>query len=419
MRIPLLVFLCLSANLAGANPLPPLSIEEATQEAIRHNPRTAAYSQDIAAASSSVKAAKALSNPVITFTPAIGGTGGSDTEFLMQQPLELNGTRKARTGAAAAELLGVKAKGVVGLCDLVFQVHTAYLELIRANEKSRIAQETLRSVEEFDRITRRQVELGARPGIEQIQSGIEVSRAKQQLTLALSDMDMARAALNTHMGRDASESIGSMSVPAPSSHQVDSRTLIAQALSNRAEISLEEASSEVLKQQVKQVAAEAIPDLLPQFRASRVTHGVQDSGIGIAISLPLLDLGSRRNHKQQLQHAQEAQRARIEAAQSLVKQEVLQAVNRVQATTEVLLNYQQGVLEQSKRLLDASKIGFAEGKTSILNLLEAQRTYRAVQSEYSNAEIDKALADASLERALGGIPARLLPVEFTSKGGRN
>ncbi len=408
------ILLCLTARLCFAQAAPaPLSLDAAVALAVRQNPRLTAAARDIGAARSGVRAARSLANPSLTYAPGIGSTGGSDTELLVQQPLELNGTRAARTGVANAQRQVTEAGAVVELRNVVFQTKSAYYELGRAREQAAVTQDLLLSAQEFDRITRLQVEVGTRPGIDQIQTGIEVVRAQQQVTLASGQVAAAQAGLNTQMGRMPDTPVGALSplTTSPATVQTDTTlkdTAQNQALASRAEIQVEEANREVFRQQARQARAAGLPDLVPQYRVESLTRSGGSSGFGLGISLPLLDFGGRRAQIRQSEQAARAQEARIAATQSVVRQEVTQALARRAAAETVVRGYQQGVLDQARQLLEASRRGFQEGKTSIVALLEARRTYRSVQTEYINAQGDAALARAEVERATGTVPASLL-----------
>jgi cobalt-zinc-cadmium efflux system outer membrane protein len=387
---------------------PTLTVDEAVTLAIRQNPRLTAAARDVAAARAGVRSARALTNPTLLFTPAIV-RGGSDEEILLQQPLELSGTRSARTGVARAQLRQAQADAVVQLRTLVFDTRSAYYELARAQELLSVAGEVLQTTEEFDRITRRLAEEGLRPGIDRIQTGIEVTRARQQVTLADARVRTAAAALNTLLGRPPTEPVAAASPLSFTPEAVDAAALTQQALTVRAEITLEVAQREKLRQQARLGRAEGRPDLVPQLRTESITRGPREPGIGVAISLPFLDYGSRRNRVRQAEEAARAQEARISAMQNQVRQEVERALARLLAAEAVIRDYQQGVLEQSRRLLEASRTGFQAGQYSVIQVLEAQRTFRQVQSDYLNAQADYALARAELERATGTVPADLLP----------
>lgn len=394
---------------APAQPSPaPLTIDEAVARAIRQNPRLSAAAREVAAARSGVRSARALANPALTFTPALS-PGGADEELLLQQPLELNGTRAARTGVASAQLRATQAEAVVALRGLVFETKSAYYELGRAQELRALARDILQTAEEFDRITRRQAELGSRPGIDQTQTGIEVIRARQQVTLAESQVVVAQTALNTLMGRSPDEPIGPLPPLTIAATPVDRQAIVQQALDRREEIAAEEATRDALRQEARLARAQGRPDLAPQFRAGRVTRGFGDSGVGIGISLPLFDYGSRRQRIRQVEESARAQEDRIAATRNQVQQEVQQAIVRLEAAQAVVHAYQAGVLDQARRLLEASRTGFQAGATSVIAVLEAQRTYRSVLTEYTNALAAAASARAELERATGAVPADLLP----------
>jgi cobalt-zinc-cadmium efflux system outer membrane protein len=405
----LCIFLFAAVSLAAdAQSEPPLTMEEAVTTAIQNNPAVSAAVHDIAAASAGFRSARVLANPEVTFTPALQ-VGGSDEELLIRQPLEINGTRAARAGAARAQLRASEAQAVSALRSLVFETKSAYVGLFRSRERAGLARESLQFAQEFDRIARRQVEVGARPGIEVTQTSIEVARARQQVTLVESEAIAAQAGLNVRMGRTPEAVIGPITLEAVEAAPPDRESAIRQALTARSEIAVEEAESERFREEARLARAEGLPDIAPQYRAGTVTRGWSDSGVGIGITLPLFDYGSRRERIRQAEEARRAQTDRVTAAASQVRLEVIQALARLRVSGEVLKSYQTGVLDESHKLLDASRIGFQEGKTSIVAVLEAQRTYRTVQSEYEGARAQYALAAAELERATGTTPASRLP----------
>ncbi len=412
-----------------------LSVEEAVALAVRQNPRLAAAAGDVVAAQAGVRSARALTNPTLTFTPALFGTG-SDEEFLFQQPLELNGTRSARTGVAQAQLRQTQAEAIVALRNLVLDTRSAYFELARTQELRTVAQDVLRTAEEVHRGVRRQAEEGLRPEIDPVQTEIEVNRARQQLTLAESQVLTAQATLNTHLGRPAGQPIEALPLvvtsapgsPAPGAatpgvtalpaDELNQDALVARALTARAEVVVEAARQEQFRQEARLARAQGRPDVAPQLRSENVLREPRAPGIGIGLSLPFLDYGARRNRVRQAEAAARAQQARITATQNVVRQEVTQAFTRLQAAEAVIRSYEAGVLDQSRRLRDASLRALQLGApgASILTVLEAQRTYRNVLTEYTNALAQQAQARAELERATGAVPAELLPRPENSSG---
>lgn len=408
MRIVTFLLLCLMPGVALAQQAAtPFTVGDAVALAIKQNPRLSAAARDVGAAQLGVRSARALTNPEMVFAPAIT-SGGSEEEFIFRQPLELNGTRAARTGVASAQLRQTQAEAIVSLRDLVFDTKSAYYETARAQELRSQAQDLLKIAEEFDRGTRRQVEVGTRPGIEQTQTGIEVARARQQVTLAESRVATAVAALNTLLGRAPAEPIGLLPPLTFTPETADHNAALQQALAARTEIAAGEAARDAFHQEARLARAEGRPDLAPQFRASSITRGFE-SGIGISVALPLFDYGSRRSRIRQAEESARAQEDRITASRNQVRQEVESALAHLHASESVVKDYQQGVLDQARRLVDSSRVGVQTGATSVLAVLEAQRTFRSVLTEYTNALVDHAIARAELERAVGAVPANLLP----------
>jgi outer membrane protein TolC len=139
-----------------------------------------------------------------------------------------------------------------------------------------------------------------------------------------------------------------------------------------------------------------------------LTRTPKEYGFGLAITIPLIDYGDRRNRIRQAEESAKGQDARHAATRSQVEQEVKQAITRLQAARAVLESFQGGMLDDARKLLEATRHGFELGATTLITALEAQRTFRNVQAEYIDALVSHEQARAQLERATAGVPASLL-----------
>lgn len=384
-----------------------LTVEQAVSRAIETNPRLKAAMLEVKAAEFSVSSARALTNPTVTYTPGFT-RAGSDEELLIAQPLEISGTRSARAGVASAELKGARAQATLELRALVFETKAAYFDLARLQERMLLVQELLKSSKELESIAGRQVQLGSRAGIELSQIRIESTRAKQQATLAEAEYKAKLAELNALMGRDSDEPVKLSSIDTQSQPSSETES-VTKALEARAELDLIRATHEKFKKEASLAKAEGLPDLTPHYRAESISREPRAGGFGVGINLPIFDHGSRRNRVRQAEASARAEEQKLVATQNLIRQEVTQALARLIAATEVVNDFKGGLLEESRKVLEASRKGFELGETSLVSLLEAQRTFRAVQTEYIDALASQAQARISLERATGSIPATLLP----------
>lgn len=384
-----------------------LTVDQVVSQAIAASPRLRAAVLDMKAAEFGVASARSLTNPVVTFTPGFT-RAGSDEELLISQPLEISGTRSARAGIASAEWKATRAQAVLELRTLVSETKAAFYELSRLQGKVRLAKEHWKSSTDLEAIASRQIQLGSRAGIELSQIKIESTRAKQHVTLAEVEYKSKLSELNLLMGRPMAESLTTASADIQPQILGESEA-INLALIARAELDLIRARQEGYKKEASLARAEGLPDLSPHYRAESVTREPRNGGFGVAVSLPIFDYGSRKNRIRQAETSAKAETERLAAIQLQIRQEVVHALARLSAADEVVRNYRNGLLDESRKVLEASKKGYELGETNLVSLLEAQRTHRAVQIEYLDALASLAQAQIALERAMGSIPASLLP----------
>jgi cobalt-zinc-cadmium efflux system outer membrane protein len=177
------------------------------------------------------------------------------------------------------------------------------------------------------------------------------------------------------------------------------------ALSQRAEIDVEEARLASLRQQGRLIHADGRPDLALSGRLESFTSEPRLGGVALEITLPFLDYGSRRNRVSQARSLNEAQAAQLDVVRTQVRQEVQHAVSRLQSAERLVRSFQEGLLDHARRLAEAERIRFQTGAGSPLTVLEAQRTYRSVLGDYYAALAAHAQARAELEWATGSGPA--------------
>jgi cobalt-zinc-cadmium efflux system outer membrane protein len=84
-----------------------------------------------------------------------------------------------------------------------------------------------------------------------------------------------------------------------------------------------------------------------------------------------------------------------------VSRDVGDVYARVKATEVVVTRYEQDILPRAQDLLNKAEFGYSRGGATLLEYLEAQRTYRNTRFEYLAALADNARSRAELERAVG------------------
>lgn len=391
----------------GAVPLA-LTADGAAALIARKNLGVLAALKDVLAAQAGVRSASALSPPVFTIGPALQA-GGTTDGLLFEQPLELNGTRGARTDVARAQLRLTQAQAVLQLQALVYTARTDVYALARAQERLRLAREGRRIAEQFDEIARKQVALGARPGIEQRQTAVAAARARTVEAQASGEEQAARADLNAYLGRAPLDPVDAALGTDTGAALTPPDILAAQqqALRARAEVAVAEATRDIPAARARLGRAQGRPDIAPEFRISQITPTYMDAGLGVVITVPL-DYGTRRNQIRADEQTADADQSRIIGAQAQVRLEVAQAAVRLDAAQDALREYNGGLLENARAVLDAALFGFREGATTIIAVLDAQRTYEAAAAEGLDARAQAIQARADFDRAVGAVPPALL-----------
>lgn len=384
----------------------PFTIDRAVETALRNHPRVAAARKDRDAAALGSRSAAALSNPHLLLSPAIGSINGTTEELLLTQPLEINGGRTARRRAASARETEAAHRLEGEIRSVVAEVKLAYVALWRERMLRELAVAGRDDVAEIDALTRRQVELGSRAGVDATRSGLERVRAEQRVALAEGRLRAARTALAVAMGLDPLADTGIPAAPPDPVELPDLAVALALAQRARADVAAETALVEAARAENAAVRAEGLPDLAPQFRSQQVLTRrptSRDYGFSVAIQWPVLDWGGRRARLAQGKAAIAAQEDRLTALRRTVSGEVAGAHARLAAAKAVLEGYGEAATG-ADRLLEAVRIGYREGSVPLPAVLDAQRVHRETMVERIEARAEAATAWIEFERAAARYP---------------
>ena len=197
--------------------------------------------------------------------------------------------------------------------------------------------------------------------------------------------------------------------PVASSSQVGSNLVglrgqvLPGALANRPDIVGAQATLEARRAQVQVLRRERLPQIELQARRSSFT-GSGGTALRAVVTLPLFDFGSNKRERRALEAEARAQEANIALLRSQVAVQVEQALIRLQQQRRTVERYRTGIVPLTLDLLRKTQVGYAAGASTYLEVLEAQRTLRQVQTEYLQALVGTRTSEAQLESALGATP---------------
>ncbi|MFZ5566816.1 MAG: TolC family protein [Pseudomonadota bacterium] len=376
-----------------------MTLELALQTAFRQNPQLRIAELEVEANKGAVQQAGIIPNPSLGFEQQDTGRATRQTTFQLSQPIELGGKRSARMELANSGQEVAMAELAMRRAELRAVTTQAFFEALIAQERVRVAEESLKIVASGTAATARRVTAGKISPTEETRARVAEANVRIELRQAQADRLAALRSLVLVMGSPAN-SIDQLdgrpeTLPIPQGNEAINDRLMKSPVLRRAqgEVRRAQAAYELER-------ARRIPDVTVSLGAVRSQDFGRDQPIiGLSIPLPLFD----RNQGAQLQALRRLDAAQVqaEAEEVRLRSEVLQAADQLQARTSEVQALQQEVLPGAQSAYEAASRGFELGKFGFLDVLDAQRTWLLARTQYLNALGEAHRASAELERRLG------------------
>ena len=386
-----------------ATPSTPLSLDEAVAFALKASPTAKAGLAKLSGAAARQQGAKAYAPPVFTLAQPFGkNTGGLDEDLLVTGTFELGDKRRQRIRSARAEFEAAKSDVNQSRADITLAAQSAYFETLRAEAERKLALETLKTAQEFSRVSEIQYQAGVVARTETIRSKIEIDRAEQALRATETDRNNRLATLKSLAGIPESSELDLTGKLEYIPLSVGLSALMKLAITNRADL------KSSLKLRESKVAAlhgarvQSLPDLIVEARHSTIDPSVGGNSIRLGIQFPLFDTGKNRAAVAEATAAVKEQTALSEESGRAIKLEVSTAFRNLEGAQKSVESFQNGRLQMSKELLDLAQIGYEKRANTYLELLDAQQLYRTEQTDYARALYAYSLAKVALQHAVGG-----------------
>ena len=323
--------------------------------------------------------------------------------------LELGGKRKARIDLANNGTDLAKSQLEDFFRNLRADATVAFLNALFQKNSLTVLNNSYQSINKLAISDSIRFKLGSIMEIDAKQSRLEARYLLNSVIQAESNWKIALTNLNLLVGK---KSIDTLLYPIGNFGMFDREfiyhDLVNTALNNRADLMAALKNKNVAASALRLVKANRMIDLgivIGSNNTSVVTNFVEPTpsltAVYGGISLPLK---FSNNYKGDLKIAQ----YNIDQADLLYRQvelqvetEVAQAYNNYLAERKQVQQFQSGLLVEAKRVLDGKVYAYQRGKTSLLEVLNAQRTYNTIQADYFNTLYAYAAALVQLERAAG------------------
>ena len=401
----------------GAAPL--LTLDDAERIALARNPEIAVAARKLAMIETNVAAAGALDDPEAMYrewgVPLSQPWNYNQAQnmFMITQTLPGPGRRSLRTALARSDVSVAKDELAVARLRVEVEVRKAFYNLLEARDELRIHDEHVDIARQAIEAARIRYTVGKVPQQDMLKAQLELTRLGEHMIRFDRDARVAKAQLNTLLGRDAAaplriEGDYGLIASLPSEANLEQ-----QSVQVRPDLLEAEAAAAKSRQQQALAKKAYVPDftvsagymLMPASNNMRNTYMVEGS-----MTLPWLD---HRKHDAEIAGAAAAvteQDAELAAMRTQAFGQIAQARVETDAAQRLAALYQNALRPQAEATLHAAVIAYENNQSDFLNLLDSQMAVIDIELASLQAAADFQMHLADLESAVGA-HIDLIPAE--------
>lgn len=296
---------------------------------------------------------------------------------------ERGGKRLKRT-TVAEDTTDVTRKNVIDLeRQLRFQAEQAFVNALLAKSSLELAQQNLKSFSDVVEINRQRVTAGDLAQGEFFKISLQKLQFEQDVSAAQVGVIQAKASLRQLMGFDTVaddfEIDGDLAFATQTLNLEDLKRL---AVENRPDVQAAHAGVQLAQDSLALANGNRARDLGGNVDYAHTGPG-NTFGVGISIDLPFHD-----RNQGNIARSEIAVRQAVETETATRFGAVTDVVNAYAAfdtSQKVVALYQSGYLDQARQSLDITTYVYQHGAGTLLDLLDAERTYRATELAYRQA----------------------------------
>jgi cobalt-zinc-cadmium efflux system outer membrane protein len=390
-----------------------LTLPEARELLVRNNRELQAARRGVEAADAQIAIAGARPNATLSVNssdigrdPGIGGGPLSqkrvDTVLRIDQPFERGGKRALRLDAASDLERASRDDFLDALRQQLAALQGAYFDLKQAQDKADALAENATLFAGTLSAARQRLKAGDLAPADVAKVQVDYERAQNDARAALAELGRARLALAYMIGAEADAAELRATDPWPPLERAEAAS-VAQAI---------EARPDVVAARERVAAAEKLRDLARAQRTRDATVGAQYerfpgslpvNSVGFGVAIPLF---TGYDFSGDIRKAEVDRYAALDAlarARAIAGNELRRAAGDLDAAADRVERFDTSLLAAANRSAEASEFAFRRGAISVLEVLDARRTLRAVRLEALAARNDYARARAAWRAAQASV----------------
>ena len=389
---------------------PALTLDEIERMALTGNPEIRVAVRRLAVVQAHVPSAGALDDPSFMYRGwqvplrQPWNYNAAQNMFMFSQTLPGFGKRSLRTSVAEADVREAKAALEATRLDVRIRVRKAFYDLLRAEDGLRIHDQHVDIARQAVEAARIKYTVGKVPQQDILKAQISVTRLAEHLIHFEQDIEIARAHLDTLVGRDPQEPINVRGDYGISTALPSLETLERTALQSRPDLTEAQAVAEKSRKEQALSQKAFHPDftvsagymLMPRGSEFRNNYMVEGS-----INLPWLN---RRRHEAEIAESTamvSEKDAEIDAMRNAAFGQIQEALVQTKSAQKLANIYATSLRPQAEATLHSTVIAYENDRTEFLDLLDSQMTVIDLDLAYFQALADFEARLADLELAVG------------------
>ena len=295
--------------------------------------------------------------------------------------------------------------------DVILDAKNAYFSVLKNQKLLEVAQQTVTSITSQKEVSENFYKVGLSPLNDLLQSQVQLANARQQLTTAQNNLEIARTQFNTVLRRPVNTAVVLVEELDYGSFQTSLDECLTEAQKNRLEIQVADLDIEIAGKQVKLTEKDYFPSVNFIGTYARTGddwqahggEGISDSAgwnVEATATWDFWQWGrTGYGRKEKLARLAQSKYKKTEITDN-INLEVKQAYLRTNEAEQNILTIEKAV-EQAKENLRITEEQYKEQVATQTDVLVAQTLLTQTMTNYYNALYDFKIAKAFLLRALG------------------
>jgi outer membrane protein TolC len=389
---------------------PALTLDEVERIALAENPQIHVAARKVAAAEAHVPLAGALEDPQAMYRGwqvplnRPWDYNSAQNMLMLGQSFPGRGKRQLRTSIAQSDVEMAQQDLEGARLRVRIEVRKAFFDMLHAQDDLRVHDEHVGIAQQAIEAARIKYSVGKIPQVEILKAQVALTRLAEHMIRFGRDAEVARAHLNTLMGRPADAAIEVRGDYALEATLPSLDSLATTAMQARPDLAEAAAAEERSRREEKLAKKALVPDfsvsagymLMPSGQTPRNNYMLEGS-----MSLPWLN---RRKHDAEVREAAAAvseKSAEIAAMKNEAMGQIQESLANARAAQHLARVYHDSLKPQAEQTLHAAVVAYENDQTSFLDLLDSQMTVVDVDLASIDATADFNIKMADLELAVG------------------